>query len=206
LKFLYDLLPVILFFGTFKFAQNRADEAASLCNQWLGSGFDPTQAPVICATAAAIVVSLAQILFKLISGKKFDPMLWISVAVILVFGSLTIWLHDEMFIKWKPTILYWIFAAILTFGAVTGKNYLKSLLGKQIALPENAWQTLLKGWTVFFAVVGILNLIVAYTCSTDVWVNFKLFGLMGLTLIFTVGVGFYISRFISDSDSEGKLK
>ncbi len=89
---------------------------------------------------------------------------------------------------------------------MTGKNYLKSLLGKQIALPENAWQTLLKGWTVFFAVVGILNLIVAYTCSTDVWVNFKLFGLMGLTLIFTVGVGFYISRFISDSDSEGKLK
>lgn len=123
MKFLYDLLPVILFFATFKVAQSDSQAAAALCNQWLGSGFDATQAPVICATAVAIIVSLAQIGVKFISGKKVDPMLWISVAVILVFGSLTIWLHDEMFIKWKPTILYWIFASILSGGLLADKNF-----------------------------------------------------------------------------------
>ena len=193
MKFLYDLLPVILFFGTFKVAQTNPDSAAALCNQWLGSGFQADQAPVICATAAAIIVSLLQIGVKFVRREKIDPMLWISVAVILVFGSLTIWLHDEMFIKWKPTILYWIFGGIL-----------KSLLGNKVSLPEPAWNILLRGWIGFFAVTGVLNLIVAYTCSTDVWVNFKLFGLMGLTLLFTLGVGFYISRFIPESDSEGK--
>ena len=104
MKFLYDLLPVILFFGTFKVAQTNPDSATALCNQWLGSGFQADQAPVICATAAAIIVSLLQIGVKFVRREKIDPMLWISVAVILVFGSLTIWLHDEMFIKWKPTI------------------------------------------------------------------------------------------------------
>ena len=84
------------------------------------------------------------------------------------------------------------------------KNFLKSLLGNKVSLPEPAWNSLLRGWIGFFAVTGVLNLIVAYTCSTDVWVNFKLFGLMGLTLLFTLGVGFYISRFIPESDSEGK--
>ena len=188
MKLLYDLLPVILFFGTFKVAQTNPDSAAALCNQWLGSGFQADQAPVICATAAAIIVSLLQIGVKFVRREKIDPMLWISVAVILVFGSLTIWLHDEMFIKWKPTILYWIFGGILLGGSFMHKNFLKSL----------------RGWIGFFAVTGVLNLIVAYTCSTDVWVNFKLFGLMGLTLLFTLGVGFYISRFIPESDSEGK--
>ncbi len=130
MKFFYDLLPVILFFVTFKVAQGNPDYAASLCNSWLGNGFDASQAPIICATAAAILVSLLQIVFNLVSGKKVEPMLWISVAIILVFGSLTIWLHDEMFIKWKPTILYWVFALILVFGMLTGRNFIKSLLGK----------------------------------------------------------------------------
>lgn len=204
MKLLYDLLPVILFFVAFKVAQGNSEAAAQLCNQWLGSGFDATQAPVICATFVAIVASLCQIGYKLVTKQKVDPMLWISVAVILVFGSLTIWLHDEMFIKWKPTILYWIFALILVGGMFAGKNFVKSLLGKQITLPDHAWQKMLYSWIVFFVVVGILNLVVAYTCSTDVWVNFKLFGLMGLTLAFTIAIGAYLSRFMSESDSKGK--
>ena len=204
MKFLYDLFPVILFFATFKVAQSDSQTAAALCNQWLGSGFDATQAPVICATAVAIIVSLAQIGVKFISGKKVDPMLWISVAVILVFGSLTIWLHDEMFIKWKPTILYWIFATILFGGLLANKNFLKSLLGKQVTLPDEAWKKMTYGWIVFFVLVGIVNLAVAYMCSTDVWVNFKLFGLMGLTICFTLAVAVYISRYMKEPDSGGK--
>ena len=156
MKFLYDLLPVILFFGTFKVAQTNPDSAAALCNQWLGSGFQADQAPVICATAAAIIVSLLQIGVKFVRREKIDPMLWISVAVILVFGSLTIWLHDEMFIKWKPTILYWIFGGILLGGSFMHKNFLKSLLGNKVSLPEPAWNILLRGWIGFFAVTGVV--------------------------------------------------
>ncbi len=204
MKFFYDLLPVILFFAVFKYAQGDAQAAADLCNAWLGDGFDATQAPIICATATAIVVSLLQIGWSFLKGKKPEPMLWISVAVILVFGSLTIWLHDEMFIKWKPTILYWLFAVILLYGALTGKNYLKALLGKQIEMPDNAWAVMLKSWIGFFAVIGVLNLIVAYCFSTDFWVNFKLFGLMGLTLLFTLGIGFYMAPYISDKNTRGK--
>ncbi len=176
MKFLYDLLPVILFFGTFKVAQTNPDSAAALCNQWLGSGFQADQAPVICATAAAIIVSLLQIGVKFVRREKIDPMLWISVAVILVFGSLTIWLHDEMFIKWKPTILYWIFGGILLGGSFMHKNFLKSLLGNKVSLRNLHGIFSFAVGSVFFAVSGVLNLIVAYTCSTDVWVNFKLFG------------------------------
>lgn len=206
MKFLYDLLPVIFFFATFKLAQGSPEAAADLCNHYLGNGFATDQAPVICATAVAIIISLAQIGWKLLKRQKIDPMLWISVAVILVFGSLTIWLHNEMFIKWKPTILYWIFAGILLAGLLFKKNFLKSLLGTQISMPDSAWSTLLDSWIVFFVVIGIVNLIIAYTCSTNFWVNFKLFGLLGLTLLFTVGVGFYISRFMPDTDSKGRTK
>ncbi len=198
MKLLYDLLPVILFFGTFKFAQSDAAGAASLCNQWLGGGFDPAQAPVICATAVAITATLIQILSMAIRGKKIEPMLWISAAVILVFGSLTIWLHNEMFIKWKPTILYWIFSVILIGGHFTGRNFIEMLLGKQMQLPRHAWTNLLYAWIAFFIVTGIINIAVAYSFSTDTWVNFKLFGLMGLTLAFTVGMGVYVSKYIKN--------
>ena len=104
----------------------------------------------------------------------------------------------------SPTILYWVFALILVFGMLTGRNFIKSLLGKQLELPAPAWRKLLLSWIGFFSVVGVLNLIVAYTCSTDFWVNFKLFGLMGLTLLFTLGIGFYIAPFISENKTKGK--
>mgnify|MGYP000202328321 CR=1 FL=1 len=204
MKFLYDLLPVILFFGTFKVAQTNPDSAAALCNQWLGSGFQADQAPVICATAAAIIVSLLQIGVKFVRREKIDPMLWISVAVILVFGSLTIWLHDENVHQMETHDPLLDFGGILLGGSFIHKNFLKSLLGNKVSLPEPAWNISPSRLDRFFCRYRCSNLIVAYTCSTDVWVNFKLFGLMGLTLLFTLGVGFYISRFIPESDSEGK--
>lgn len=206
LKFLFDLLPVLLFFGTFKLAQSNAEQASSFCNTLFGAGFDAVHAPVICATAVAVAVSLLQIGWMLAARRKVEPMLWISFAVILIFGGLTIWLKNEMFIKWKPTILYWLFAAILIGGKISGRNFIRSLLSKQISMGERPWNNLLAAWTVFFIAVGALNLFVAYSFSTDTWVNFKLFGLMGLTLLFTLGIGFYIARFIdNDQHSRGKL-
>ena len=121
-------------------------------------------------------------------------MLWISLAVVVVFGGLTLWLRNEIFIKWKPTILYWVFAAILIYGNVSGRYFIKTLMKGQIDMPEKAWSTLQNLWIGFFAVTGVVNLAVAYTMPTEIWVNFKLFGLMALTILFTIGVAFYMTK------------
>lgn len=195
MKFLFDLFPVILFFASFKLAEHSPDTALFYAEQLMGDGVTPMTAPVFIATVIAILATICQVAFLLIRGRKVEPMLWISLVVIVVFGGLTIWLKNEMFIKWKPTILYWVFGGILLWGQLSGRNFIRMLLGKaEIAMPTQAWDTLQKMWILFFAVVGVINLAVAYTCSTDVWVNFKLFGLMALTLIFTVGIGLYMTK------------
>lgn len=100
-----------------------------------------------------------------------------------------------MFIKWKPTILYWIFGGILVYGNIAGRNFIRMLLSKaEIEMPGHAWGTLQNMWIGFFAAMGVVNLLVAYLCSTDTWVNFKLFGLMGLTLVFTIGIGVFMTK------------
>ena len=119
----------------------------------------------------------------------------IGQFVIVVFGSLTLYLRNEMFIKWKPTILYWIFGGILVYGNIAGRNFIRMLLSKaEIEMPGHAWGTLQNMWIGFFAAMGVVNLLVAYLCSTDTWVNFKLFGLMGLTLVFTIGIGVFMTK------------
>ena len=203
MKLLFDLLPVILFFASFKFAQGSPEASAALANAWLGGGIDATQAPVLIATAVAIVASLAQVAWVIARGRKVDTMLWISLAVIIVFGGLTLWLHDETFIKWKPTILYWLFAGLLIGGALTGRNFIQKLLGEQLVLPDFAWSRLLVAWVVFFLAMGVVNLAVAYSVPTDIWVNFKLFGLFGLTLAFTIGMGVYVARHAKEVPGEG---
>ena len=193
-KFFFDLFPIILFFGAFKFGESDPQTAADILSAITG-GTGPEHAPVLLATLVAIVASFIQIAIVFARGKKPEPMLWISLAVIVVFGSLTIWLQNEMFIKWKPSILYWIFGGILTFAHCTGRNYIKKLMSAaEIELTDALWNTLQNAWFAFFASVGVINLAVAYTCSTDTWVNFKLFGLMSLTLIFTIGMGFWIAK------------
>ncbi len=193
-KFLFDLLPVILFFVTFKFGESHAPAVASQLGQWLGTGIEIDQAPILAATAVAIIASIAQVAWIYMRGKKPEPMLWISLAIIVVFGSLTLLLHNGIFIKWKPSILYWAFAAILGYGAMTGRNFLKTVLGSQLELDESAWGKMQIAWIVFFVVVGIVNLAVAYTCETATWVNFKLFGLTSLTFIFTLAIGLWIAK------------
>jgi intracellular septation protein len=205
LKLLFDLLPVILFFTSYKLAQAFPDFSAALADRWLGAlvadGAVPVdQAPILLATALAIAASLAQVGWLLARKRKVDPMLWISVAVIVVFGGATIWLHDETFIKWKPSILYWLFGAILLGGRLIGRrNLLRSVLGEQLVLPAAIWERLLWVWIAFFAVIGAVNLIVAYTVPTATWVNFKLFGLMGLTFAFTIGIGLWLARHMKEA-------
>jgi intracellular septation protein len=205
MKLLFDLLPVILFFVTYKvagsFPQQSIAMAGATLGWMVGDGTVPDgQAPILLATAVAIIASVLQVGWLLLRGKRVDPMLWVSLAVIVVFGGATIWFHDETFIKWKPSILYWLFGSALLLGHVVWKrNLLKSLLGSQLDVPDPVWGRLLWAWIAFFGVMGIVNLAVAYSVSTDTWVNFKLFGLFGLTLVFTLGIGVYLARHMKEA-------
>ena len=198
MKILFDLFPVILFFASFKFASANPQACTDVLNACLPGSFDVAQAAILTATIVAIAASFVQVLIVFLRGEKPEPMLWISLGVILVFGSLTIFLHNAMFIKWKPTILYWIFGSILFYGILTGKNFMTMLLKKQLTLPKDCWDTTQKIWCIFFAFVGAVNLAVAYLCSTETWVNFKMFGLLGITLVFTLGFGVWMAKHLPE--------
>ncbi|MGB6055525.1 MAG: septation protein A [Burkholderiaceae bacterium] len=206
MKFLFDLFPVILFFGIFKWGEGHADTAQALAAQYL-SGFvsggvvSAAQAPILLATAVAIVATVAQIGYLLLRSKRVDPMLWVSLAIIGVFGGATIYFHNETFIKWKPTVLYWCFAAALFISQfLFGKNLIRAMMEKQIALPDAIWQRLGLAWMAFFGVMGVLNLYVAFSFSTATWVNFKLFGGMGLMFAFVVAQSLMLSKHIKDAE------
>ena len=120
MKLLFDLFPVILFFAAFKIAEGQPDAAIALAERFMGEGLTAMTAPVFIATVVAIAATFLQVGWLMLRGRKVEPMLWISLAVIVVFGSLTLYLRNEMFIKWKPTILYWIFGGILVYGNIRG--------------------------------------------------------------------------------------
>ena len=206
MKIFFDFLPVILFFGTFKYAEGRADLAAQFASQHLGflvSGgvVGPDEAPVLLATLVVILATLVQVAVQLVRGKKVDMMLWVTFGLVVVLGGATIWFHNATFIKWKPSVLYWVMAlAFWISQALFGKNLLQVLVGGQLELPKPVWQRLNLAWIAFFTLMGFLNLYVAYNFSTSTWATFKVFGLTGLMLVFMVAQGFYISRFMQEDD------
>ena len=202
MKLLFDLFPVILFFATFKYYGSDPEGAAALVGSLLGSSvLDVKQAPILLATVVVIVATMAQIAWVHLRHGKVDKMLWVSLALVTVFGGLTLIFQDETFIKWKPTILYWVFAASMIFAAlVLKKNPIKAMLGEQLTLPDPVWNKVNLSWTAFFAFMGALNLIVAFNFSTDTWVDFKLFGGMGLMLLFVLGQGLMLSKYIEDKE------
>lgn len=211
MKLLLDFLPILLFFGTFKYAEAHMAWAASFATQHLGFAVaggvvGVEEAPVLLATVVVIVATMAQVAWIKLNGRKVDLMLWVSLALVVVLGGLTVWFHSETFIKWKPSVLYWAMGTALWLSqALFGKNLLRSLLGGQIELPTAVWHRLNFAWVAFFATMGLLNLWVAYTFSTSTWVNFKLFGGLGLMLAFTIAQGLYLSRYVKDEPSREQL-
>lgn len=206
MKFLFDLFPVILFFGIFKWGEGNTAGAQAVVENTLSgiisSGLSPAQAPIILATAVAILATFGQIGYLLARRRKVDAMLWVSLAVIVVFGGATIYFHSETFIKWKPTVLYWCFGgALLLSQVIWRKNLIRALMGAQISLPDAVWGRLCYAWIAFLGVMGVINLYIAFwgNFSTSTWVNFKLFGGMGLMLVFIVAQSVYLSKYIKDS-------
>ena len=174
MKFLFDLLPVVLFFVAFKLAD------------------------IYVATAVAIGTTVLQVGWLKLRRRPVPGMLWASFAIIVVFGGATLFLQDETFIKWKPTVLYWLFATVLAGSALLRRNLIRSALSQEMQLPDAIWARLNVAWIVFFALMGAANLYVAFNYSTDLWVNFKLFGGMGLMLVFVVGQALVLARYMED--------
>lgn len=175
MKMLFDLLPVILFFVAYKVGD------------------------IYVATGVAIAASVAQIAWLKLRHRPVENMQWVSLAIIVVFGGLTLLLRDETFIKWKPTVLYGLFAAALLVSRYAAqRNLIEAMMGKQVSLPAPVWERLNLAWIMFFAALGVLNIVIAYRFSTDVWVNFKLFGSLGLTILFVIGQAVYFSRHVQE--------
>ncbi|CUA98954.1 septation protein A [Thiomonas bhubaneswarensis] len=171
MKILFDFFPIILFFIVFKVAG------------------------IYAATAVTIAATFAQIGWVWFKHRKVEPMLWLSLGVVVIFGGATLLFHNDTFIKWKPTVLYWLFAVILA-GAqlLQGKNLMRSLMGKQMQLPDPIWNRVNWSWVAFFALMGVLNIVIAYNFSTNLWVDFKLFGSLGLTLVFVLGQSLLLAK------------
>jgi intracellular septation protein len=179
MKLLFDLFPVILFFVTFKIYG------------------------IYAATAVAIGATFAQIVWVWFRHGKVDTMLWVSLVIIVIFGSATLILQDETFIKWKPSVLYWLFAAALLLAhLVFKKNLIRVMMKEQIKLPDPVWGRLNASWAAFFALMGGANLYVAFNYDTDTWVNFKLFGFMGLMVAFVLLQGVMLGKYIQDSEDK----
>ena len=181
MKFLFDMFPVICFFAVYWFSD------------------------IYIATAAAIAATLGQVAWLKLRGRRVEPMLWASLAIIVVFGGLTLLLKDRMFIMWKPTVLYWLFAVVLGVSAnAFGKNLIRAMMSKEVTLPEAVWARLNWSWVAFFAVMGVVNLAVAYNFSEAAWVKFKLFGGLGLMLLFVVAQAFFLARHMETDPPSGK--
>lgn len=182
-KFLFDLFPLLLFFIAYRYAG------------------------IYTATAVAITASILQILWLKLTGRPIEGMHWINLAVIVIFGGATLWLHSDVFIKWKPTVLYWLFGGALLIGRwVFKRNLVRRLLDKQIALPDPVWDKLNATWAVFFLIAGAVNLYVAFSghFSESEWVTFKAFGLMGLMLVFVVAQSLWLGRHLQPPGHAGE--
>lgn len=207
MKLLFDFLPILLFFVTFRFAESNSVWATQLANHQLapllpGGTVPAEQVPVLLATLVVIVATLGQVTWLKLRGKRVDTMLWVSLALVVVLGGLTIWLRNDTFIKWKPTGLYAAMAlAFWVSPWLFGKNLLKSLLGAQFEAPEWVWKRLNLAWILFFLTMAALNLWVAYNFSTEAWVNWKLFGGIGLLLAFSIGQALWLGRYLKDDDA-----
>lgn len=180
MKFLFDFFPILLFFAAYHLAG------------------------IYVATAVAMAASVVQIGAGWFIRKKVERMHWISTGLILVFGGMTLILHNPHFIMWKPTILNWLFALVFAGSAFIGaKPLVQRMMEHVLQVPTPIWHRVNWAWVLFFIVSGVANIVVAYRFSEDTWVNFKLFGLMGMTFVFMIAQGIYLARFAEQTETAG---
>ncbi|MBE1277822.1 septation protein A [Enterovibrio baiacu] len=177
MKQLLDFIPLVIFFALYKMQD------------------------IYVATGALIVATLIQVIMTWVLYKKVEKMQIVTAALVAVFGGMTLFFQDDNFIKWKVTIVYALFAGGLIISQLMGKPLIKGMLGKEIVLPDAVWRNVNTAWVAFFAVLAVVNIYVAYQLPLDVWVNFKVFGLLGLTLAYTLVTGVYIYKHMPKEES-----
>lgn len=176
MKLLFDFFPVLAFFGAYYLAPDRAQA-------------------IYLATAAAIAASVIQVAAWWLLKRRFEKMHIITLAIILILGSATLLTKNKYFFMWKPTAVNWLFALAFLGSEFFGKKtLLQRMMDHAVSVPPVVWRRLNRGWVMFFFVMGALNLYVAYHFAEHIWVNFKMFGILGLTLLFAVGQAVYMSR------------
>lgn len=177
MKLLFDFFPIILFFIAFKLYG------------------------IYTATAVAIAATLAQVGYSWIKFRKVEAMQWITLLLIMVMGGLTLYFQDEQFIKWKPTVINWLFGtAFLGSQFIGQKPFVERMMSGNMQLPATVWKRLNFSWALFFFSLGVANLFVIYHFDTETWVNFKLFGMLGLTLAFVILQAIFLSKYIPETE------
>jgi len=181
MKQFFEFVPLVIFFIVYKMVD------------------------IYMATAALMIITGLMLAFNYFKFGKVEKMHMITFLMILVFGGFTLILQDDLFIKWKVTVVYGLFAiALLVSQWFYKKPIIKQMLGKELSVPDNVWNTINFAWALFFVTLGVLNLYVAFNLPQDVWVNFKVFGLLGLTLTFTVLSGLYLYKYLPAADKESE--
>jgi intracellular septation protein len=182
MKFLFDFFPILVFF---------------ICYKWFG---------IYAATATAMVLSIIQVAFYRIKYQRYEKMHLISLVLIVVLGGATLIFHNPWFIKWKPTAIYWLTAVVFLGSTFIGKKpIIQKVMENNITLPTPIWFRLSHAWTVFFAMMGIVNIYIAYHYDTDTWVNFKLFGGAGCTLLFVLIQALYLAKHAQEPPASSKV-
>ncbi len=172
-KLLFDFFPIIIFFVVYKM-------------------YD-----IYTATVALIIATAIQLTYEIIRYRKVSMMHVVTFVLVLILGGATVYFHDEALIKWKVTIVNWLFGVIFIFSTyLMQKPIIQRLMEESIELPQKIWKRLNNIWGVFFLFLGAINLIVAYNFSTDIWVDFKLFGMLGITFVFVIGQGIFLAKHI----------
>ncbi|MGK5065990.1 septation protein A [Janthinobacterium sp. RT4P48] len=207
MKFLFDLFPLIAFFAAFKLGGMYEAATHDFVQQYL-SGFvsggliKADQAPWILATLVGIIATACQVSYLLLRGRKVDGMLWLSLFIFVVFGGASIYLHDDFFLKWKPTLIYWLSGLALLIAYVGfKKNLIRKTMEAQVQLPDAVWDQLLAAWIIFFGAIGALNLFVAfvlYKGDMAAWVSFKAFGATGIFFAFIVAQTLFLAKHIKE--------
>jgi intracellular septation protein len=207
MKILFDVLPLIFFFATYKIAGGLPDQGAAFATHWLGALVQggvvgSTEAPALLSTVVVLVATLVQVTWMKLTGRRIDMMLWVGLALIVVFGGLTVWFHNQMFIMWKPSITYWLLGLVF-WGSQTffHKNIPRATLrSADIELPDTVAQRLNFAYVAVFALLGLMNLWVVYFMR-DYWVVFHTFVSTGLLFLFMIGQGVYLHKHIDPAQA-----
>ena len=211
MKQLFDFFPILLFFIIYKFFLDLPDELIlSINNIFPFMNMQPGESKhaIYLATLTAILATIVQVMLTVALTKRVEKMHIITLVLLLVFGGATLYFKDPLFIKWKPTAINWLFAAVFFGSQFIGKKPLvQRMMGHALEIDDpQVWKKLNLAWIGFFIFSGVANLIVAFNFSEDIWVDFKLFGLMGFTLIFVIGQSFYLARYLPQEGTESSNK